>query len=111
MIKLRVVLAAIAMLACAACHRGAARVVPFSESLRCGMTRGEVTRLARAHGYNDSDQSWLARTASSESKKSKELMLVDLTFRGDRLVAFREGKYEPRTKRVEYRNVDLCSAK
>jgi hypothetical protein len=41
--------------------------------------------------------------------KAKELSLVDLRFRGDRLVALTEGKYDPRTKRVEYRNVDLCN--
>ena len=112
MCSLRVVLlASLVLLASAACRRDAARPVSFAQSLRCGMTRAAVTRLARARGYNDSDKSWLERTASSESKNSKELMLVDLTFRGDRLVAFREGKYEPRTKRVEYRNVDLCSGR
>jgi hypothetical protein len=111
MYSFRVVLASLVLLVSAACRRDTARPVPFAQSLRCGMTRAEVTRLARARGYNDSDKSWLARSASSKSKKSKELMLVDLTFRGDRLVAFREGKYEPRMKRVEYRNVDLCSGR
>jgi hypothetical protein len=74
------------------------------------MTRAEVTRLAREHGYNDSDQSWLARSAGKESKKAKELSFLDLTFRRDRLVAFREGKNAPGTKRIEYRTVDLCRA-
>jgi hypothetical protein len=73
------------------------------------MTRVEVTRLAREHGYDSSDQSWLTRSATRQSMKSKELSLVDLSFRGDRLVALREGAYDPRTKRVEYRNVDLCN--
>jgi hypothetical protein len=72
------------------------------------MTHADVRRLAHEHGYNSSDQSWLTRSAA-QSVKSKELNLVDLTFRGDRLVALREGKYDPRTKRVDYRNVDLCN--
>jgi hypothetical protein len=71
------------------------------------MTRAEVRRLAREHGYNNSDKSWLTRSAT-QSMKSKELSFVDLTFRGDRLVALREGKYDPGTKGVDYRNVDLC---
>jgi hypothetical protein len=105
---LRVVLAACALLASAACHRDARPSLSFAQSLRCGMTRAEVTRLAREHGYNGSDESWLERAATRDSAKSKELSLVDLTFRGDRLVALREGKYDPRTKRVEHRSVDLC---
>lgn len=103
-------LAVCTLLTSSACHREAKRPVSFVESLRCGMTRTEVTRLAREHGYNDSDQSWLARSAGNESKKAKELSFLDLTFRSDRLVAFREEKYAPGTKRVEYRNVDLCKA-
>ena len=74
------------------------------------MTRAEVTRLAREHGYNSSDPSWLTRSAGDKSTKSKELSFLDLTFRRDRLVAYREGKYAPGTKRIEYRNVDLCKA-
>jgi len=72
------------------------------------MTRAEVRRLAHEHGYNSSDQSWLTRSATKPAQ-SKELSLLDLTFRDDRLVALREGKYDPRAKRVDYRNVDLCS--
>lgn len=72
------------------------------------MTRAEVRRLAREHDYNSSDASWLTRSSTDRSTSSKELSLIDLTFRGDRLVALREGTYDPRTKRVEYRNVDLC---
>jgi hypothetical protein len=106
----RVVLAACALLASAACHREAGRSLSFVQSLRCGMTRAEVRWLSHARGYNSSDQSWLTRSATNESMKSKELSFVDLTFRGDRLVALREGKYDPHTKRVEYRNVDLCNA-
>jgi hypothetical protein len=74
------------------------------------MTRVEVSRLAREHGYNNSDQSWLTRSAGDKSMKSKELSFLDLTFRRDRLVAYREGEYAPGTKRAEYRNVDLCKA-
>jgi hypothetical protein len=73
------------------------------------MTRAEVRRLSREDGYSSADQSWLTRSANDKARKSKELSLVDLTFRGDRLVALREGRYDPRTKRVEYRDVDLCS--
>jgi hypothetical protein len=64
--------------------------------------------LGHEHGYDRTDKSWLARSVT-RSKKSAELSFVDLTFRDDRLVALREGKYDPRTKRVEYRNVDLCN--
>jgi hypothetical protein len=72
------------------------------------MTREEVTRVAHQHGYDGSDKSWLARSATTASMKSKELSLVDLRFRGGRLTGLREGRYEPRTKRVEYHDLDLC---
>ncbi len=91
----------------AACHRGAAP--SFVQSLRCGMTRAEVARMAHEHGYGDSDQSWLTRSVASQSKTSKELSLVDLRFHADRLAGLRVGTYDPRTKRVSYRDVDLCS--
>jgi hypothetical protein len=104
------VLLACALLVSSACHRKANPPVSFVQSLRCGMTRAEVTRLARDHGYNSSDPSWLTRSAGDKSAKSKELSFLDLTFRRDRLVAYREGKYAPGTKRIEHRNVDLCSA-
>jgi hypothetical protein len=107
--RFRVVLAASALLASVACHRDGELSLSFVQSLRCGMTRAEVTRMAREHGYDGSDKSWLTRSATNQSKKAKELSLVDLRFRGDRLVALSEGKYDPRTKRVEYRNVDLCN--
>lgn len=98
------------LLTSAACHREANRSDSFVQSLRCGMTHAEVRRLAREHGYNTSDPSWLTRSAGDQSRKSKELSFLDLTFRRERLVAFREGRYAPGTKRVEYRNVDLCRA-
>lgn len=91
----------------AACHREAAP--SFEQSLRCGMTRAEVTRLAHEHGFGNSDQSWLTRSVASQSKKSKDLSLVDLRFHGDRLVGLRLGTYDPRTKRISYRDVDLCN--
>jgi len=72
------------------------------------MTRADVTRVARERGYNASDQSWLTRSAADSSGKTKELSLVDLRFRGGRLVGLREGRYDPRTKRIEYHDVDLC---
>jgi hypothetical protein len=74
------------------------------------MTKADVTRVARERGYNASDPSWLARSAADSSRKTKELSLVDLRFRGGRLVGLREGRYDPRTKRIEYRDVDLCAA-
>lgn len=70
------------------------------------MTRDEVTRLAQHAGYDTSDPAWLSRAMSK--KKSKELTLVDLTFRSGGLVAVRTGVYDPRTKRVTYRTTDLC---
>ncbi len=73
------------------------------------MTRAEVRRLAHERGYGNSDQSWLTRSVASQSKTSKELSLVDLRFHGDVLVGLRVGTYDPRTKRVSYRDVDLCS--
>ncbi len=105
---LRSALAACALLAAAACQREEARPPSFVQSLRCGMTRADVTRLAREGGYDNSDRSWLTRALARKSAASKELSLVDLTFRDGRLVAFREGRYVPRTKRVEYRTIDLC---
>jgi len=99
---------AVCVLLASACKREAARSKSFVESLRCGMTPAEVTRLARDDGYNDSDRSWLTRKISRRSMKSKELSLVDLSFRGGRLVGFKEGRYVPNTKRIEYHRVNLC---
>lgn len=72
------------------------------------MTRDEVTQLARQRGYNSSDAGWLARSTPSAEKKSKELILLDFTFRDGRLVAVKRGTYDPRTKQVAYRTIDLC---
>ncbi len=80
----------------------------FALSLRCGMTPAEVTRLAHDRGYDASDQSWLQRRSGQQRTKSKDLSLVDLSFRAGRLVGYREGTYSARTRRVEYRDVDLC---
>lgn len=93
----------------AACHRQTSSTESFVKSLRCGMTRVEVSQLAREHGYSSSDASWLTRAASSKSKQSKELILLDFTFREGRLVAVRRGTYDPRTKTVAYRTIDLCA--
>ena len=90
---------AVSSLLLVTCHRRS-----FIDELACGMTKDEVTRLARAHGYDPSDPHWLTRAA-----KDKERTLVDLTFHDGRLVAVREGTYDPRTKRVVYRTVDLCA--
>ncbi len=76
------------------------------DSLRCGMTKDDVTRLAHETGYNPSDASWLTRSAAV--KKSEELTLVDLTFHAGKLVAVRQGTYDPRTKTVVYRTKELC---
>lgn len=97
------------LLAFAACHRAEERRASYVQSLRCGMSRAEVTQLAHEHGYGDSDRNWLTRMLSRQPEKSKALTLVDLTFRGGRLVAYREGTWNPRTKHVDYRTVDLCS--
>jgi|SRR5579872_4546789 len=80
----------------------------FVSQLRCGMTRAEVTQIARKAGYDTSDPAWLSRAMST--KKSEELTLVDLTFRNGGLVALRQGIYDPRTKRVTYRTTDLCAS-
>jgi hypothetical protein len=79
----------------------------FVKSLRCGMTQSEVSRLARNDGYDNSDQSWLSRAVAK--KRPKELTLLDLTFHAGRLVAVRLGSYDPRTKQVTYRSINLCS--
>ena len=92
----------------AACGKDVDGARSFTLSLRCGMTPTEVTRLARDRGYDPSDRSWLTRSEKDASKRSKELSLVDLRFRAGRLVGLREGRYDPRTKRVVYRDVDLC---
>ena len=97
---------AFALLALGACHRETH--ASFVQSLRCGMTRADVARLAKQSGYNSSDASWLARSAGNPSTRSKPLSLIDLTFREGRLVAVREGAWDPRAKRVIYRTRNLC---
>lgn len=72
------------------------------------MTRDEVAQAAKEHGYNRSFQSWLTRSASDPSAKSKELELADLTFRNGHLVAVRQSTYDPRTKKISYRTINLC---
>lgn len=103
-VKLR--LLPVLLLALASCHRGAPPT--FVASLRCGMTRAEVTRLANELGYNPSDAGWLTRSAAERASRTKELTLLDLTFRNGRLVAFRQGTYDPRTKTIVYRTKELC---
>lgn len=97
-----------ALLAAALIACGGHEPPPFLRQLRCGMTREEVTRLARDAGYDTSDPAWLSRAMSTN--KSKELTLVDLTFRNGGLVAVREGVYDPRTKRVSYRTTNFCAS-
>ena len=96
---------AVALIVCASCARKDERLV---KSLRCGMTREEVARAAREHGYNKSSQSWLTRSASDPASKSKTLELADLTFRDGHLVAVRQGTYDPHTKKISYRTINLC---
>ena len=74
------------------------------------MTRAEAARAARAQGYNDSDASWLTRTAPQAERTRKELTHVELTFHAGRLVALREGTYNPVTRRIDYRTIDLCAS-
>ncbi len=107
MLKIRILFVAwmLPFVVLSACHREAQ--TSFVASLRCGMTRDEVSQLARKHGYNSSDASWLARS----SKQSPELILIDLTFRAERLVAVRQGTYDPRTRQTTWRTRDLCSAR
>jgi hypothetical protein len=101
-------IAAALMLALMTCDHGEDETQSFVRSLHCGMTRAEVIRLARDHHYNPSDPAWLTRSAAASPAKSKQLSLLDFTFRDDRLVGLREGDYDPRTKRIEYRDIDLC---
>ncbi|HEX9163792.1 MAG TPA: hypothetical protein VF980_18935 [Thermoanaerobaculia bacterium] len=96
----------IAIVAMSSCHRPHESQATFVALLRCGMTRGEVSRLARERGYSNSDASWLTRSASKDTAKSKEL--IDLTFRDGRLVAVRQGTYDPRTRRIDYQTRALC---
>jgi len=105
----RVLLAASALLLFAACPRHE-RPGSLAQSLRCGMTRAEVKRLAHQYGYDRSDESWLTRSVTKQSMKSKQLSHVDLRFHGDRLVGLREGRYDPGTKHVVYRDIDLCAS-
>ncbi|HKB78961.1 MAG TPA: hypothetical protein VKH35_04530 [Thermoanaerobaculia bacterium] len=95
------------LLLAAACHRDSASH-RFVQSLRCGMDRAEVARIAAREGYDSSDAGWMQRSTANERLQSKELMLVDLTFREGKLTAVREGTYDPRTKRITYRSIDLC---
>lgn len=71
------------------------------------MTRMEVGRLAGEYGFDRSDKSWLARSAGKAGNAS-ELNLIDLTFRSGQLVAYEESRYDPRTKKMQSRTVDLC---
>jgi hypothetical protein len=68
--------------------------------------------MAREHGYGSADQSWLTRSvagqSAAQSRPSNELSLADLSFHSGRLVALRVGTYDPRTKRVSYRRINLC---
>jgi len=91
-----------------ACHRRLDDSASFAQSLRCGMTRADVARAAREHGYDSSDAQWLSRSASAKAP-AKRLTFVDLTFRDGHLVAIREDRYDPHTKRTQSRTVDLCS--
>lgn len=95
------------MLTTSACRRESG-APSFRASLRCGMTREEVARLARDTGYRSADKSWLERSVTNRSQTSKDLTLADLTFRRSRLVAFRESFYDRRTGKIQYRDVDLC---
>lgn len=91
------------------CRQRADESASFRASLRCGMTREQVTQLAREKGYKGSDPSWLARSAARQSGNRKDLSLVDLTFHDSRLVALREEHYDPRSRKIVYRTIDLCS--
>ena len=103
------IVAALVMIIAMACAREPEPSDAFVRALRCGMSRADVTRIARQHGYNPSDKSWMKRSTSRASSRSRQLTLVDLTFHDESLVAVREGTYDPRTKRTTYRTIDLCS--
>ena len=90
-----------------ACHRQADATASFVAALRCGMTREDVTRIAREKGYNPSDAQWLER--SSKTKRSAQLALVDLTFRDGKLVAVKQSTYNPNKKAIESTTRYLCS--
>ncbi len=108
MTRLRIVLLALAIALLAHCSAQDTGNSPFLDSLQCGMTRAEVSRLAHDKGYSDSDASWLTRSTQEPAKRSKNLELLDLTFEQGRLVGYREGTYDPKTKVTTYRTVDLC---
>lgn len=97
-----------AILLATGCNRTEPQKASFAGSLRCGMTREEVTALAHRLGYGDADAKWLTRESRQPSKNAKELELLDLTFHEGRLVAYRQGKYDPATRRTAYRTVTLC---
>ncbi len=69
------------------CHRRSHETNAFIRSLRCGMTRDEVIRLAHQTGYKK-----LAAAQPSDAT------LLDLTFHNGKLVAVR----------VEHRTINLC---
>jgi hypothetical protein len=104
----QLLLVAVVSVSFALCRRQPQR--SFVQSLQCGMTRAEVTRLAHERGYDNSDPSWLSRSLAGRSATSKELRLVDLRFHAGRLVGLRAGTYDPHTKRISYRNIELCAA-
>lgn len=102
------VLVAACAIATAACRK-APPSASIVDSLRCGMTPAEVSRLATRRGYNSSDPSWLTRSAKRKPETEKELL--DFTFRDGGLAAVRVGTYDPRSRRVTYRTVDLCGSR
>jgi len=104
-------LIAVILLSSDGCRRRPDAAQSFRDSLRCGMTREQVTQLAREKGYKGSDPSWLARSAASPSGNRKDLSLVDLTFHDSRLVALREERYDRRAKKIVYRTIDLCGTR
>ena len=69
------------------CHRRENETNSFIRSLRCGMTKEEVIRLARQTGYK-----------KLATARPNDRTLLDLTFHEGKLVAVR----------VEHRTINLC---
>lgn len=69
------------------CYRRENETNSFIRSLRCGMTKEEVIRLARQTGYK-----------KLAAARPNDRTLLDLTFHEGKLVAVR----------VEHRTINLC---
>ncbi len=74
----------------------------FASSLRCGMTRDDVLRLAGKHGVEHPDRSIYEQDDGAVTVKPGELDFVDIWFQAGEAVAVQPGNYVAFTTGMEY---------